>query len=114
MASSCKLSAIFPISVFIPVPITIPSPFPLVITVFIYPRFVLSARIIFSSTGFSCFLTGFDSPVKIASSTESENSLKSRISAGNLSPSPIKIMSPGTTSSTAISITLPPLLTLAK
>ncbi|MBA7495673.1 hypothetical protein ES702_06262 [subsurface metagenome] len=55
ITTSCNFPAILPISVFIPVPITIPSPFPLVTIVFIYPRLVLSAKIIFSSTISNCF-----------------------------------------------------------
>jgi len=52
------------------------------------------------------FVTGLDSPVKDASSTLSSVTSKSLESAGTLSPSSKRIISPGTTSIDFISNTL--------
>ncbi len=107
-----KRSAIFPISVFIPVATTTQRARPATQNVEKCAVFSRSASTDFLTIA-SRFFTGRDSPVSADSSQRKFSLSKIRQSAGIISPSSISTISPTTRSHASIKITLPSRTTLA-
>ena len=97
----CNMPAIRPISVFMPVAVTTAKPRPYVAAVPLKTMFVLSPSDTSSATAATSLATGKLSPVSAASATCRATDRITRASAGIVSPSSMRIMSPGTTSTAA-------------
>ena len=112
--SSCSIPEMWPTSVAIPVAVTTNSPVPRTTSVFMYTMSVRSPRgVSTSTTALVDLLTGRLSPVSPDSATSSLAAVRSRPSAGTISPASIATISPGTSCSAGISASWPSRLTLA-
>ena len=109
-----SMSAMWPISVPMPVSVTTNSPRPRVTDVFMNAMQIRSPSGTFSPvTGATSFPTGRLSPVSAASSISSVAATQILPSAGMRLPASTSTTSPGTSSSASISIAWPPRRTRA-
>ena len=111
--ASSSISAIFHISVSIPIAVITALQRHFVTIVPLNTIFFISAKVEVSSIVAICFSTGTLSPVKIASSTSKFTASKSLASAGILSPASSKITSQIVNSLDSTKVSSPSLKTFA-